>query len=282
MSDQKKEISLAVVLALVLVVILVGASNLFPGEVMPSPTPTATPTPMPTGTPTYTSTPAPTGTGLPTPKPSVSPSPTITPTPTPSSTPTPTPSINILSINNVTDEGGYLHVFGEIENNGTDFLKSVQISVNLYDASNMPIPFPSSAYIFLDVIRPGEKSPFEFSVHDPGNVARYEVHVLGAQVTTEQSYRDFEILSNSTSVDAGKFIVVGEVRNIGSETAEIVHVIGTFYNSEGKIVALGFSYTAEAEIQPNQTGTFEMGLIFEEIIQEIDHYTLLVEGTPKA
>lgn len=252
---------------------------------MPSPIPTSTPTPMPTATPTYTSTPTPTGTTLPTPRPSgsPSPSPTITPSPTPSQTPTPTlPSIEIASINNVTDEAGYIHVFGEIENNGTNILKSVQISVNLYDASNIPIPLPSSAYTFLDVIRPSEKSPFEFSVHDPGNVARYEIHVLGYQVTTEQSYRDFEILSNSSSVDElGKFIVVGEVRNSGNKTAEFVHVIGTFYNAEGKVVALGLSYTMEAEIQPNQTGTFEMGLTFDDLVQEIDHYTLLVEGTPK-
>ena len=158
----------------------------------------------------------------------------------------------------------------------------MQIGVNLYDASNILIPLPSSAHTFLDVIRVGEKSPFEFGIQDPGNVARYEVHVLGYQVTTEQSYRNFEILSNSTSEDeSGKFIVIGEVRNMGNETAELVHVIGTFYNSEGKVVALGSSYTVEAEIQPNQTGTLEMGLTFYELVQEIDHYTLLVEGTPK-
>jgi hypothetical protein len=67
----------------------------------------------------------------------------------------------------------------------------------------------------------------------------------------------------------------GEVANHGSTPAEFVKVIATLYDTEGKVVGEGYSYTTLDKIPPGDTSPFEISTSH---IDGYDHYVLQVEG----
>jgi len=157
----------------------------------------------------------------------------------------------------------------------------VKVNAKLYDASDTLIGTESS-YIDLDIIMPGEKSPFSILVTNSIPIDHYKLKIIDYDITTEQPYRNLQILSYSDSIDVlGWMHVVGEVKNNGSETVEYVMILATFYDSDGKVVVTEWTFTEEDEIAPGETGTFELLMIYSDLVPQIDHYTLQVQGSPK-
>jgi hypothetical protein len=62
----------------------------------------------------------------------------------------------------------------------------------------------------------------------------------------------------STTDDKGVFWVNGNIQNIGSQTASNITVFGTFYNSTGATVAVGYGNTV-ASLSPSGSGSFKLG-----------------------
>jgi len=218
-----------------------------------------------------------------TPAPTITPTPTVpTPTHPTTSQPTPQPAdIFIVSHRGYVDSSGTFWVFGEVENSGGQNLQFVEINARLYGKDNTLIAYMST-FIPIDIILPGERSPFSILKVNPPSVDHYEVKISHYIVTDIAPYRGFETLSSSSSVNAaGEFEVVGEMQNVGTKAVKYTQVLATFYDEEGNVVVTTWAFVKEATLNPGDKGTFIVKVVYKDLVPSIYTYALTIEGAPQ-
>lgn len=194
----------------------------------------------------------------------------------------PTGDVEIVSHSSYLDTTGSFKVVGEVRNVGSDNLSYVRLTATFYDSSNTVVG-TDFTFSDIDILVPGQKSPFELFLLDDAasaSVDHYVVVVSDYNVTTEQPYRDFEILSHTSSItSSGWYRVVGEVENTGSQSATWVRVDGTFYDAAGGVVACDFTFTDPDNLDAGQIAPFELTVLNETLSASIASYELQVQGS---
>lgn len=182
-----------------------------------------------------------------------------------------------LEYSSYVDSYGWLHVIGEVQNNGTEPLRFVEIVASFYNASD---EFVGSdwTYTFIDIIDVGKTSPFEIVFMEETQVPKVDYYTLSVEFSTTAELNpeaDLTILYHSNYVDIIDTLhIIGEVQNNGTVPLYWCQVIATFYNSSDDMVAIDYAYTDVDVINVNETSPFEI-LFFEETqIPKIDYYTL--------
>lgn len=222
---------------------------------------------------TPTATVSPTSTSTPTSSPTPSPTPTVTATPTSTSVPVevlPNHSSYVDSIDN-------LWIVGEVQNNTDDYLRFVRITTNLFDTAGQLLDI-SSSYIDLDSLSPDEKTCFSvlFS-EEPAGWAYYEFEARYR--TGGEPLPNLVIFNDSGSYDPtfGWYEIIGQVRNDHGSRVEFVKPVGTLYDGAGTVVGCDFAYVNARDLEPGQTGSFEM-LFTGRDYSDVDAYRLQVDG----
>lgn len=178
--------------------------------------------------------------------------------------------------------GEYHHVYGEVKNNGSNNLTSVLLTATFYDSSDSVIGCDDFVLTEIDILTPGQRSPFHscmwYGEDTSAAVDHYTVVVSSCDVTTTEPYREFEVLSDTSSSDSWiDYRVTGEVQNTGSEDAEFAEVVGTFYDSSGVVVATGKGYVHADVFAAGQVALFDILLLDESQAALIDSYDLQVQ-----
>jgi hypothetical protein len=75
--------------------------------------------------------------------------------------------------------------------------------------------------------------------------------------------------------------IVGEIKNIGDETATYVQVIATCYDATGNVVEEGFTFSDPNDLQAGQTAPFEI-LIIGENTELVNSYELTADSVQYA
>jgi hypothetical protein len=162
----------------------------------------------------------------------------------------------VLSFSSYTDSVGYYHVVGEVQNRGSNVLSQVRIAATLCDSLGQTAGTIED-YTMISLLEPQEKSPFDLFENVTGSVCK--VSVLNCTTSNEIPYSDFQILSESSSLDSeGTYHITGEVKNSGNATALSVEAVGTFYDAKGIVVQVGSSLVSPSDLQPGQTGSFDV------------------------
>jgi hypothetical protein len=156
------------------------------------------------------------------------------------------------------DSIGYTHVVGEVQNIGTQNLDFIQLTATFY-ASNSSVVDTGLAYTLMSILTPGQKSPFDVTTARQNVIVdHFSLSVSDASVTTDQPNTKMKVQGATSHADQiGYYHVVGEVTNIGTTTANNVKVIVTYYDSAGKVVDVGFTFTSPANLQAGETGSFD-------------------------
>lgn len=167
-----------------------------------------------------------------------------------------TTNIQVVSYRWYIDSAGLLDIVGEIQNVGTSIISSVILSGTATSTSGNQQTSNTMAYV--KNMLPNQKAPFYmtfFLQPDPvtqsaPTIADVAVAITQATATTGHLYPDVKVTSHQNSIgtstdDKGVYWVTGTVKNTGTQTATDVRVLGTFYNSAGKVIAVG-GYTEEA------------------------------------
>jgi len=96
----------------------------------------------------------------------------------------------------------------------------------------------------------------------------------------ESSSNGLEILSHNSFTDSiGTMHVVGEVQNNSPTTATFVKVIGTFYDTNDRVVATDFTYTNPSDIGAEDKAPFDLTLTSASVpVSQIDHYNLVASS----
>jgi hypothetical protein len=75
--------------------------------------------------------------------------------------------------------------------------------------------------------------------------------------------------------DANLFHIVGEVQNTGTEAAEFVQIVASFYNENGQFVGTSFTYTTPNTVSPGTKAPFDIQLLTDDkIAKESKSYQL--------
>ncbi len=238
---------LAAAAVLIALVIIFAWPRPSPAPLLPSPTPT--PAPEPIGKPPTVS------------PPSQPPEPPPTPSPTPQPSPTVQPEIEkgllILSHTTFIDKYGYFHLIGEVENLGECGTEHNRVRADFYDDQGT-IYSTGTGECFRELIGPGGKSPFEVVLSEAPKTLTYKLTALSRSTENLPAGGfSFTEISPESGVDS-EYIVKGMIRNDSSHDIEAALILGTFYDNDGNVTAVGFTFPDILPIQPGGSSEFTM------------------------
>lgn len=138
------------------------------------------------------------------------------------------------------DEIRIMHVLGEVRNESDTAMENVLITVSFYDMEgNLIDEFQREPA--LQVINPGESSPFEILYIDQQTVdmvANFTMSATGQE--TEPKEKQLRIISSNSRLDLlGTYYINAAARNEGQDTATNAIMIATLYDKDGRVVAIG-------------------------------------------
>jgi hypothetical protein len=173
------------------------------------------------------------------------------------------PSDTILA-----EYSGDLIVVGEVQNTGTTDLGYIYIVASAYNSTG-EVQASSEAKVFGLTLAAGAKAPFYLDLppessptYDQSwvsNVTAVSVNVVSVLAPSTTAATDVRVPSDALSGtdNSGNYTVTGTVLNAGSNAVSDVVLYGTFYNSTGGVVAVGYM-SLGASLQPAATAAFTM------------------------
>jgi hypothetical protein len=130
------------------------------------------------------------------------------------------------------------------------------------------------------------KSPFEVVWNDikADQTYNYSLSLRFREYNSEKPLA-IQLLENTTYIDEAGFQKInGTIKNLAGQNATYVKVIATFYDVDGKVMGVAYTYTMPSTIMPNQTAPFELelkrkGLFFPNysLTAESSEYSLIPE-----
>lgn len=170
-------------------------------------------------------------------------------------------------------------VVGELENTGDKNLRYVKLEATFSDIDGN-VSNTATASTLMNILLPGEKSPFYFTEYTNPEVKQYSLKITEFGETDNQPYRDFEIVDHSSQVDEqGVYRISGQVKNTGTADAEQTEVFATFYGADGEVVAVAFTTVGTDPwlLSPGETKSFNLAAYPDEASDQIVDYTLHVQ-----
>ncbi len=165
--------------------------------------------------------------------------------------------LGLVSDNNFTDEFNTLTIVGEVRNDSNLDVGQTDIAVTFYNAGGSVIG-TANGKTLLDVIAPGEKSPFVITLTRPPGLALHSLRAVGRPVPPEKNAQLSVVDVKRFEDDAGFFHVKGIVENVGSSTAKRVKVAVSIYNRDNRVINVGFTYVNPPNLAPGQQATYDI------------------------
>jgi hypothetical protein len=170
------------------------------------------------------------------------------------------PTVSILSTHGWLEPDDYVRVVGEVVNHTKTAVTNVKITVDQYDDAGTTKLATETGYTSLNVLGPGDSSPF--MVHDKVPGAKKYFVSLTWSTSPLPANHCFKVEVTDTSIDSNGFKhYVGTVTNQNTTPATLVRVDGMFYAADGTIVDTAFAFASNNEthtLQPGESAPFEV------------------------
>jgi hypothetical protein len=185
--------------------------------------------------------------------------PVVTPTvaPAPTALPADAVLLGLLSDNSYTDEFNTLHVVGEVRNDSNLDVGQTDIAITFYDGAGAVIGRANGQTV-LEVIPPGEISPFLITLSRPEGMDSYSVRAVARPVEPELSPQLAVVQVKRFEDEAGFFHVKGVIENSGSLTAKRAKVVAVIYGRGGAVINVGFTYLNPPILAPGERASYEV------------------------
>jgi hypothetical protein len=190
--------------------------------------------------------------------------------------------VTVLSHSSYVSSGGQFVVVGEVQNTGNHVLGNASLDV-VVSASNGSQFLSGTTMVYVNDFLPQQKAPFylDFGKIDfnafPDTIT-FEFNVSGHPPTNNIGYPDLSLIVSSNGIVKNAYVVSGSISNRGSKTANDIKVVGTYYNSEGIAVAVGYALL-NAPLIPNSSANFTVSEfdVSPKLVSKISNYSLLVQ-----
>jgi hypothetical protein len=175
---------------------------------------------------------------------------------TPGST---TGEVTISSTNAFVDSFGTYHVVGEVANNSSQALNSIELTVEITDASGNSLLKDDSGntaanaviHSMLFTLAPGEASPFEYSYETTGGTpASYKVKITGQQTASVSRAALKSEDVQLTDDGSGWYYLTGELVNTGTQWAHINSLAGAVLDDSNNLLSTDWTSTFSTELAP--------------------------------
>jgi len=173
-----------------------------------------------------------------------------------------------------------LYVVGEVVNTGDVAVQNVNVKVLFYNSSNEKIA-SIEGHTDLNVILPGRKSFYSIRLLESEGALSVVNHTTWFNWTEIPAGKPLGlvILSSNDSVDVdGHKHVSGQIQNQGTVDSVNTEVSATFYNSTGTVVGTSWVFSNPSTLSPNQTGTFDLELVYTQQVSKVASYGLTAES----
>jgi hypothetical protein len=173
--------------------------------------------------------------------------------------------VTIVNHQGFLNSAGKYVVYGEVRNTGDVAAKNVHVDITFYNSLNAVLDEGEYA-IRVNVLPPGRKAPFGAVAGVEGTLVKaYTVELMNLTLSADALPLGLEIVSSSAEVKTQLQSVMlnGQVKNIGTQNADYVKVIATFYegpSGTGNVVGVASPSAEPDDLNPGQTGTFEAGI----------------------
>ena len=203
-------------------------------------------------------------------------------------------SVKILNYSYYVDSAGFLDVVGEIQNIGANTVNPVVLTGTATTLEGEQNPSYTRAWV-VDLV-PQQKAPFYMEFSPPQgttgwfseDVGDISLSVAMANATSDYLYPDLTITSSSGGVSHtgnfnGAYVVNGVIKNAGTQSASNVSVVGTFFNSTGAVVGVGYiDQLTPSVLEPSkslsfQVAAFDLNQSIVPAALQIKSYSLLVQ-----
>jgi len=142
-------------------------------------------------------------------------------------------------------------------NNTGGNVKFVKIIATFYDAAGS-VSGTDFGYTSIDILTPGQKSPFTVLYEATAAHASYRLQVQW-RATSDQPIGGITILSSGERDSSTSYRrIFGEVRNDSGGPLRFVKIIATIYDASGRVVGDEFGYAALDDLPAGQTSPFEI------------------------
>jgi hypothetical protein len=194
-------------------------------------------------------------------------------------------NVKVLSYSWYVNPSGDFIVVGEVQNTGNHTLQSVTLNATAYDSGGSALA-GSSTMAYVSNFLPQQKAPFYIDF-GPSNIAgtdwastvsSVDFTVFNAYSSSDQQYENLALATAFNGTLDGAYIVRGLILNIGNQTANDIRVVGTYYNSLGSVVAVGFDIV-NGSLPPDNATTFTVSEFdaTPSLVAQISNYSLLIQ-----
>lgn len=182
---------------------------------------------------------------------------TISVTPAPTALPPDAVLLGLRSDNNFTDNFNVLTVVGEVRNDSNLDVGQTDIAVTFYDTGGAVIG-TANGRTMLEVIPPGEISPFVITLTRPSGLASYSLRAVARPVAPSRKAQLAVIEVKRYEDEAGFFHVRGVIANVGNITARRTKVAAVLYGRDNRVINVGFTYTTPPTLPPGGRATYDV------------------------
>jgi hypothetical protein len=190
--------------------------------------------------------------------------------------------VTVLSHSSYVSAGGHFIVVGEVQNTGNHVLGNASLDV-VVSASDGSQFLSGTTMAYVNDFLPQQKAPFylDFGKIDFNTIPdalTFDFNVSNHPPTNNIEYPDLSLIVFSSGIVNNACVVSGSISNSGSKTANDIKVVGTYYNSAGIVVAVGF-VTLKDPLIPNSSTNFTVSEFdaSPKLVYKISNYSLLVQ-----
>lgn len=188
-------------------------------------------------------------------------------------------NFKVLQTNTITDQSGFIHLFGEIRNISNEPQYGVAIYAIFYDKNGQNIG-NASGIVAVRSINIGQVSPFEIIFLDKDKSNKISDYALNFTSKVGNQKPDSMVITSSKSRPDifGYYYVSGRISNVGNETATNVLAISSFYDNNGKIIGLSSAIAEPSNITSHSEASFT--IVMDDKLQssKIKNYSLTIDS----
>jgi len=188
-------------------------------------------------------------------------------------------NFKVLQTNTITDQSGFIHLFGEIRNISNESQYDVAIHAIFIDKNGQNIG-NASGLASVRSLNTGQISPFEIIFLDKDKSKQFSDYALNFTSKVGNQKPDSIVVTSSKSKPDifGYYYVSGRVSNVGNETATNVLAIASFYDNNGKIIGLSSAIAEPNNMTSHTEASFT--IVMDDKIQssKIKNYSLTIDS----
>jgi hypothetical protein len=190
-----------------------------------------------------------------------------------------TTSVTVQNDSSWISESGNLWIFCEVTNTGDTWLRYVKVVATLKDSASAMVDV-IYGFTAIQYVPPSATVPLAMTELDTAKSARVASYTLASEFMEASPIQQKLAISNlATSTNSlGDLEVLGEVQNQGDASSPYVKVAGSFYDTTGKLVYVGYTFTEPSEIPAGATYAFKLTIYSPDRSSKVDHYNLTAES----